>query len=223
MPRRDSRRRAFVWMQGHNYSNFADPQVQPMLLRGIAWAARQADRHADGRRQDGADSATAERQRPWQRLTQVIGLNSEAQIPFSRSWFGKRDKDGFIHRSWVGPRVAGGHLRRPADHRHLQHLVGADAVQRPLPRAGRARQARRVGSGRRAVRVPGDVARRDEPAADGDAVPQPASAWTSRSRSAPTRSTASCCSAAATRPRRRSSWARRAAICRRSSSPAGRC
>lgn len=32
--------RAFVWMQGHNYVNFTSPQVQPMLLRGIAWAAR---------------------------------------------------------------------------------------------------------------------------------------------------------------------------------------
>jgi type 1 glutamine amidotransferase len=32
--------RAFVWMQGHNYVNFSNPQVQPMLLRGIAWAAR---------------------------------------------------------------------------------------------------------------------------------------------------------------------------------------
>jgi type 1 glutamine amidotransferase len=32
--------RAFVWMQGHDYSNFADPQIQPMLLRGIAWAAK---------------------------------------------------------------------------------------------------------------------------------------------------------------------------------------
>ncbi len=31
--------RAFVWMQGHRYSNFADPIIQPMLLRGIAWAA----------------------------------------------------------------------------------------------------------------------------------------------------------------------------------------
>jgi type 1 glutamine amidotransferase len=31
--------RAFVWMQGHTYANFADPQVQPMLLRGISWAA----------------------------------------------------------------------------------------------------------------------------------------------------------------------------------------
>jgi type 1 glutamine amidotransferase len=31
--------RAFVWMQGHNYDNFAQPQIQPMLLRGIAWAA----------------------------------------------------------------------------------------------------------------------------------------------------------------------------------------
>lgn len=34
--------RAFVWMQGHTYANFSDPQVQPMLLRGIAWAARRS-------------------------------------------------------------------------------------------------------------------------------------------------------------------------------------
>ena len=32
--------RAFVWMQGHNYANFALPQVRGMLLRGIAWAAK---------------------------------------------------------------------------------------------------------------------------------------------------------------------------------------
>lgn len=32
--------RAFVWMQGHNYANFADPNIQPMLLRGIAWAGK---------------------------------------------------------------------------------------------------------------------------------------------------------------------------------------
>lgn len=32
--------RAFVWMQGHNYVNFVDPRIQPMLLRGIAWAAK---------------------------------------------------------------------------------------------------------------------------------------------------------------------------------------
>jgi type 1 glutamine amidotransferase len=30
--------RAFVWMQGHTYANFANPQIQAMLLRGIAWA-----------------------------------------------------------------------------------------------------------------------------------------------------------------------------------------
>ncbi len=46
-------------------------------------------------------------------------------------------------------------------------------MQRPLPRAGRARQARRVGSGRRAVRISGDVAGRDERSPDGDALPQP--------------------------------------------------
>ncbi len=34
--------RAFVWMQGHNYSNFALPQVQGMLLRGIAWAGKRS-------------------------------------------------------------------------------------------------------------------------------------------------------------------------------------
>jgi type 1 glutamine amidotransferase len=31
--------RAFVWMQGHEYANFANYQIQEMLLRGIAWAA----------------------------------------------------------------------------------------------------------------------------------------------------------------------------------------
>ena len=32
--------RAFVWMQGHTYANFANYQIQQMLLRGIAWAAK---------------------------------------------------------------------------------------------------------------------------------------------------------------------------------------
>ena len=32
--------RAFVWMQGHTYANFTDPKIEPMLLRGIAWAAK---------------------------------------------------------------------------------------------------------------------------------------------------------------------------------------
>jgi type 1 glutamine amidotransferase len=31
--------RAFVWMQGHEYKNFTDPRIEPMLVRGIAWAA----------------------------------------------------------------------------------------------------------------------------------------------------------------------------------------
>jgi type 1 glutamine amidotransferase len=31
--------RAFVWMQGHTYANFKNPQIEGMLLRGIAWAA----------------------------------------------------------------------------------------------------------------------------------------------------------------------------------------
>ena len=32
--------RAFVWMQGHTYANFANPQIQTMLLRAIAWAGK---------------------------------------------------------------------------------------------------------------------------------------------------------------------------------------
>jgi type 1 glutamine amidotransferase len=32
--------RAFVWMQGHTYANFANPQIEAMLLRGIAWAGK---------------------------------------------------------------------------------------------------------------------------------------------------------------------------------------
>jgi type 1 glutamine amidotransferase len=32
--------RAFVWMQGHTYKNFTDPRIQPMILRGISWAAK---------------------------------------------------------------------------------------------------------------------------------------------------------------------------------------
>jgi len=32
--------RSFVWMQGHEYTNFANYQIQQMLLRGIAWAGK---------------------------------------------------------------------------------------------------------------------------------------------------------------------------------------
>jgi type 1 glutamine amidotransferase len=32
--------RAFVYMQGHTYENFANPAIEAMLLRGIAWAAK---------------------------------------------------------------------------------------------------------------------------------------------------------------------------------------
>jgi type 1 glutamine amidotransferase len=32
--------RAFVWMQGHEYANFSNYQIEQMLLRGIAWAAK---------------------------------------------------------------------------------------------------------------------------------------------------------------------------------------
>lgn len=31
--------RSFVWMQGHTYTNFKKPEIEAMILRGIAWAA----------------------------------------------------------------------------------------------------------------------------------------------------------------------------------------
>jgi type 1 glutamine amidotransferase len=55
--------RAFVWMQGHFYSNFSNPQVQPMLLRAIAWTAKRptdtlmTERPARGGRGGGTDPA----------------------------------------------------------------------------------------------------------------------------------------------------------------------
>jgi type 1 glutamine amidotransferase len=61
--------RAFVWMQGHNYSNFSNPQVQPMLLRGIAWAAKRSvdtlmtERPARGGGRGTTDAAAAGRGR----------------------------------------------------------------------------------------------------------------------------------------------------------------
>jgi type 1 glutamine amidotransferase len=32
--------RAFAWLQGHEYANFAKPEIQNMLLRAIAWAGK---------------------------------------------------------------------------------------------------------------------------------------------------------------------------------------
>jgi len=32
--------RAFVWMQGHVYSNFSNPIIEKAILRGIAWAGK---------------------------------------------------------------------------------------------------------------------------------------------------------------------------------------
>ena len=98
---------------------------------------------------------------------------------------------------------AGRRFRRPPGHRHLQHLVGAHALQRAFSRAGGKRPARRAGGRRFSGRVPGDVAGRIESAPNGDALPQPRVDGRRRSRSAAIRSTASCSLSAATRPRRR--------------------
>ena len=51
--------RAFVWMQGHTYTNFKNPQIEGMILRGIAWAA-----HYPGRDARERHGARARRTRP---------------------------------------------------------------------------------------------------------------------------------------------------------------
>ena len=64
-------------------------------------------------------------------------------------------------------------VRGPAGHRHLQHLVGADALQRSLPRTRRVRQARRMAGRRLSPGVSRHVAGRDPASPHGDAVSQP--------------------------------------------------
>ena len=63
--------RAFVWMQGHTYANFADPKVQPMILRGIAWAAKAPVDALHDRRParggGGGGQAAAARRASWSR------------------------------------------------------------------------------------------------------------------------------------------------------------
>ena len=122
--------------------------------------------------------------------------------------------------------VDGRHRRdvpRPAGDRHLQQLERARQLQRPPARAGRVGQARRAAGGRLPARVPGHVARRVADEADDDALPQPDGDGRRGVHPRRIRSTASCCSPAATRRTRRASWARPARTSRRSSSPAGRC
>ena len=120
----------------------------------------------------------------------------------SQEWFGADGRSGMIYRSWMrnqgfGPEVFDG---RPVIGiaNTWSELTPCNAHLRPARGRG---QARRLAGRRVPAGVPGHGAGRDADAADRDAVPQPAGAWTSRSSCAPTRSTASCCCPAATRPR----------------------
>ena len=80
--------RAFVWMQGHNYVNFSHPQIQPMLLRGIAWAAKYpADALATERPQGrgrGRGTGTGEELKPVNRVELALSplnLILPSQLP----------------------------------------------------------------------------------------------------------------------------------------------
>ena len=91
----------------------------------------------------------------------------------SSAWFEKLDKDGFIHRSWVGRGLPEGIF----DGRPIIGICNTWSELTPCNLHFREiadHVKRGVWETRRhPVRVPGHVARRDEPAADGDALPQP--------------------------------------------------
>ena len=59
--------RSFVWMQGHTYTNFKNPQIEGMLLRAIAWAAPLSGRHAGERRGAGPRRRTRPAWAGWRR------------------------------------------------------------------------------------------------------------------------------------------------------------
>ena len=63
----------------------------------------------------------------------------------SQAWFGLKDRDGFLHRSWMKNQGI------PHDEFDGRPVIGicntwsrTDAVQRAFSRAGRAREARRA-------------------------------------------------------------------------------
>ena len=122
----------------------------------------------------------------------------------SQSWFGREDNNGFIYRSWVKNRGV------PHDQFDGRPVIGICNTWSELTPCNTHFRViaehvkpRHAGGRRLPAGIPGDVARRDADAADGDAVPQPGVAWTWRNRSAPIRSTAWSCWWAATRPRPR--------------------
>ena len=120
--------RAFVWMQGHNYANFALPNVQQMLLRAIAWAGKRpvdtlmTERPQRGRgrgrgrgdagaewrqigRKPELDSDRAEPTAAAAGSWQLAGSGSTWQIEAqyrSAAWFGKPTRTGsFIGAGWA--------------------------------------------------------------------------------------------------------------------------
>ena len=67
-------------MQGHNYSNFARPQIQAMLLRGIAWAGKRSGRHVDDRTPRSAAAAAAARRPRPRRARRTIGTGLGGEL-----------------------------------------------------------------------------------------------------------------------------------------------
>ena len=92
----------------------------------------------------------------------------------SRNWFGRKDLDGFAHRSWIKAEgFSDLDVRRPPRDRHRELVVRADELQRASPQRGGGGEARRALRGRLPARVPHDLAGRGPDEADHHALPQP--------------------------------------------------
>jgi dihydroxy-acid dehydratase len=142
----------------------------------------------------------------------------------SQDWFGKQDKDGFIHRSWLK------NQGYPDDMFDGRPVIGICNTWSELtPCNGHFREIaefvkRGVLEGRRVpARVSRDVARRDAAQADRDVVPQPRQHGCRRIHSRQSHGRRRAAHGMRQDHARRCSWVPRAAICRPSAFPAGPC
>ena len=122
----------------------------------------------------------------------------------SQEWYGGTSRDVIYHRGWIEePGLPARPVRRAPCHRHPQHLVGHDAVQRPSPRArGEGQGWASWEAGGFPMEVPVFSASENTFRPNGHDVSQPRGTRRRGGDPRPSRWTAACYWSAATRPRR---------------------
>ena len=141
----------------------------------------------------------------------------------SAQWYAGDDRNAYIHRAWMRRGLpADAFDGRPhiAIANTASDLTPCNAHLGEVARSVTRRSSTRRAASRSSCRWCRSARRRcGRPRCSGATWRR----WRSRRCCAPTRSTASCCSAAATRRSRRCSWRRRRSTCPPWSCPAGRC